>query len=318
VFRGLVNEKLEQYERVKVKRMRNGKIATLPTSIRDELSLRMENGGKGKELLAWLNGLPEVQESIQAAFGGVPISKQNLSEWRQGGFREWHIHYDLTRQAHQLSEYANEIGEAVEAPLLAGRMAAILAARYAALLNPWDGGADPEFEKKLRLLRGLNRDIALLQKTLQQADRHEIEHNRHAEADHEEQAEKMKQVALTPLRARLERRSLEGMFELLVGRSEARRLADFVTSVKFDLPRSKKARARLTGQTRSNRVKPRQSGKGGLTGDPERADDPPLPEEARSGPSGQTQSNPVKPSQSENNGMTGKPESAEGPLETAT
>lgn len=237
--------------------MRNGKIARLSSIIRDELSLRMEQGGKGKELLAWLNGLPEVQESIRGSFGGVPISKQNLSEWRQGGYREWQMHTDLIRQASRLREYTDAMEDVVDPPLLAGRMAAMLAARYAALLNPWDGGADPEFEKKLRLLRGLNRDIALLQKTLQQADRHKLEHNRQWEAEGEREIEKVKQAVLTPLRANLERLSLEGMFELLVGRSEAKRLAEFVTSVKYDLARSKKTRG---ASGRSNQVKPGQTG----------------------------------------------------------
>ena len=37
----------------------------------------------------------EVQESLKAKFDGVPVSKQNLSEWRQGGFREWQIRREL-------------------------------------------------------------------------------------------------------------------------------------------------------------------------------------------------------------------------------
>ena len=45
--------------------MRNGKIATLPSDIRDILSWRMEQGEKAGDLLDWLNGLPrEVQPPI--------------------------------------------------------------------------------------------------------------------------------------------------------------------------------------------------------------------------------------------------------------
>ena len=43
-------------------------------------------------VLDWLNGLPEVREIIEEDFGGVPVSKQNLSEWRAGGYREWLRH----------------------------------------------------------------------------------------------------------------------------------------------------------------------------------------------------------------------------------
>ncbi len=38
--------------------MRNGKIATLPSEIRNELSFRMHQGEPTKTLLAWLNALP--------------------------------------------------------------------------------------------------------------------------------------------------------------------------------------------------------------------------------------------------------------------
>jgi hypothetical protein len=74
---------------------RNGKIARLPGTIRDELNQRLENGEEAPPLLAWLNGLPEVQRSLKDHFDGAPVSKQNLSEWRQGGFREWQIREEL-------------------------------------------------------------------------------------------------------------------------------------------------------------------------------------------------------------------------------
>ena len=37
----------------------------------------------GEKLVAWLNGLPEVQAIVAAEFGGKPIREQNLSEWKQ-------------------------------------------------------------------------------------------------------------------------------------------------------------------------------------------------------------------------------------------
>src|ERR1700678_1224944 len=144
---------------------RNGKIAHLSGTIRDELNQRLENGEEGATLLPWLNVLPEVQERLKDHFDGAPVSKQNLSEWRQGGFREWQIRQDLIEQASRLAESADDMDYCVEIPLLAGKLAAVLAARYAALLNSWDGEPDPKFEEKVRLLRGLNRDLALLQKT---------------------------------------------------------------------------------------------------------------------------------------------------------
>src|SRR5438552_1450443 len=68
---------------------RNGKIASLTTEIREQLNLRLGEGQAGVELAEWLNSLPPVQQLIAAAFEGFPITPQNVSEWKQGGFRDW-------------------------------------------------------------------------------------------------------------------------------------------------------------------------------------------------------------------------------------
>jgi hypothetical protein len=68
---------------------RNGKIARLPLAVREELNRRLENGESGTSLRAWLHSLPEVQAVLRAEFDGRAINAQNLTEWRQGGYREW-------------------------------------------------------------------------------------------------------------------------------------------------------------------------------------------------------------------------------------
>jgi hypothetical protein len=67
---------------------RNGKIARLPAEIRQELNQRLERSEPSTQLLPWLNALPEVQQVLREEFEGVPINKQNLSQWRRGGFQE--------------------------------------------------------------------------------------------------------------------------------------------------------------------------------------------------------------------------------------
>ena len=62
---------------------RTGKIARLPCPVREELNKRLESAEPGGEVLAWLNGLPEVRAILGTEFGGSPITKQNLSHWRQ-------------------------------------------------------------------------------------------------------------------------------------------------------------------------------------------------------------------------------------------
>jgi len=67
---------------------RNGKIARLPRPVREQLNERLERSESSSRLLPWLNALPETRELVQKEFAGVPISRQNLSQWRLGGFQE--------------------------------------------------------------------------------------------------------------------------------------------------------------------------------------------------------------------------------------
>jgi hypothetical protein len=68
---------------------RNGKIARLPREVRERLNRRLEDGEQGKKLVVWLNEMPEVQAVLATEFRGKAINGQNLTEWRQGGYRDW-------------------------------------------------------------------------------------------------------------------------------------------------------------------------------------------------------------------------------------
>lgn len=67
-----------------------GKIACLPKAIREQLNRRVDDGERGPKVLAWLNALPEVRTVLKdSRFRGQPITEQNLSNWRLGGFVRW-------------------------------------------------------------------------------------------------------------------------------------------------------------------------------------------------------------------------------------
>src|ERR1700735_2174125 len=68
---------------------RTGKIARLPREIRDQLNQRLNDGQSGRRLVTWLNSLPEVQQVLAANFDGRPLTEQNLSEWKAGGYLDW-------------------------------------------------------------------------------------------------------------------------------------------------------------------------------------------------------------------------------------
>ena len=76
-------------------RKRHGKIAQLPHSVRRELNARIQTDQESQaDLVTWLNGLPEVQARLAAYGHTTPITQQNLSQWKQGGYQDW-----LQRQA---------------------------------------------------------------------------------------------------------------------------------------------------------------------------------------------------------------------------
>src|SRR5712672_2054430 len=76
---------------------RIGKIARLPYSIREQLNLQLHDGIPAKSILPWLNSLPEVKALLAADFDNRPISKQNLSEWKHGGHRDWLLQYHASQ-----------------------------------------------------------------------------------------------------------------------------------------------------------------------------------------------------------------------------
>src|SRR2546427_4174833 len=68
---------------------RTGKIARLPHEIREQLNHRLRDGHQAKSVLSWLNALPEVRSVLKSEFSGRPVSPVNLTEWKNGGYRDW-------------------------------------------------------------------------------------------------------------------------------------------------------------------------------------------------------------------------------------
>ena len=153
---------------------RNGKIARLPRPLRDEFNRRLSANDDGATLLDWLNAAPGVKGLLARDFAGEPISKQNLYEWRNGGFLEWQNRQDLFAQAADLTDENGE-WDALAANDFTERLAAVLVVRYADALAGWNGGDDEAFRLKLRDLRRFNQDLAVLRRYNQTAARLKME-----------------------------------------------------------------------------------------------------------------------------------------------
>ena len=90
---------------------RVGKIARLPYPIRGELNLRIANGVRGIDLVAWLKTLPEVQKVMAELFGGRSITHQNISEWRRGGYAEWAANRTDRAQWQDLLDHLEQLNQ---------------------------------------------------------------------------------------------------------------------------------------------------------------------------------------------------------------
>ena len=153
---------------------RNGKIARLPLAVRQELNRRLDEGEQGRKLVAWLNGLPAVQAIVATEFGGKAIREQNLSEWKQGGYRDWLAKQEALEIAERLREDATE-WSAEGRGALTDTLAFWLVARYAVATRRVNetGGREG-----WRLLREMCGDIVELRKGDHSAERLQIERER--------------------------------------------------------------------------------------------------------------------------------------------
>lgn len=91
---------------------RRGKIASFPAAIREELNTRLFDGQRGPVILPWLNALPEVQRILDEQWGEQPVTVQNLSEWRKGGYAEWLRQREWVEETRILSRFALELAQA--------------------------------------------------------------------------------------------------------------------------------------------------------------------------------------------------------------
>src|SRR6266568_3622712 len=141
---------------------RTGKIARLPHSIREQLNLRLQNNERGKSILKWLNGLPEVQAVLKEHFKGKPIGLQNLTEWKQGGFNDWQIRQDALQLAGSLDD-EHSLGDKALASAFSEKLARWLILRFAAAAQNLPA-SEPNPRVQWARLRELCADVARLRR----------------------------------------------------------------------------------------------------------------------------------------------------------
>jgi len=137
---------------------RIGKIARLPHTLREQLNHRLADGELGPGLLRWLNGLEEVQECLKEHFDGRPVSGQNLTEWRQGGYRDWELREETRVLAQGFVAEAEELEAETGEVSLADRLSSVAALALGQLLRAAMASDTPDRCKSvLQIVRELSR-----------------------------------------------------------------------------------------------------------------------------------------------------------------
>ncbi|HSY18255.1 MAG TPA: hypothetical protein VK815_07980 [Candidatus Acidoferrales bacterium] len=145
--------------------MATGKISRLPREIREQVNEKLDAGEPGNRLVAWLNELPAVKALLAAEFDGAAINEQNITNWKQGGFREWRMEREMRAFTQQPT------GAAVVTP---EQLATIVAVRYLAVVREWQQSPVP-VERRWRLMRVILQDVLKLQRGEHREQRLELE-----------------------------------------------------------------------------------------------------------------------------------------------
>jgi len=178
---------------------RTGKIARLPLAIREELNQRLQDGQPGTELIEWLNTLPDVQAVLELEFAGEPVSDNNLSAWKNGGYLDWEQDQS-TRQ--ELEAFLTKVSSLKKATKdgLADQISLFLAAKMALELVQLD--AIPDRAEKSKARRELLDSLALLRRSeldgeklrFEREERNRLKEPREKKMTADEKQERIRQI----------------------------------------------------------------------------------------------------------------------------
>lgn len=134
-------------------RARTGKIARMPVAIRNEVNRRLFENESGARIVAWLNEQPEALKILEDYFGEEPVTPQNLSEWRKGGYQAWIRRREAIENMKDVSEFALHLGQAAGGSIGDGT-AAILGGKILGALEKSDGDrVNPFLVEAVAMLR---------------------------------------------------------------------------------------------------------------------------------------------------------------------
>jgi hypothetical protein len=254
---------------------RTGKIARLPQAIRHELNQRLADGEPQQHLVAWLNAHEIVQERLEAFFDGRPITEQNLSDWKQGGFLAWQRHQEARALVRDFLSEAEEISEEIGTEALLDRvsdMVALVLLRFFREVATEESGptqrrAALEIARELARLRRVDHQRQMLRLRAEQQRRQtpsddEIRRVRDLEDEqvYDKDLERLR-IRAENLRSEYLTGLADGTLtperKLWIRQFFARRAGDIAEAGGYDLPEKKEEAGAIAGTHRPVRMRNR-------------------------------------------------------------
>ena len=244
----------------------------MPRYLRELLNRRLDDGEPGPPLLVWLNGCADVQEILEREFGGRAVSEQNLSEWRQGGFKDWQRQQEACDHVRRLTDQAAGLDEAAEEGRITDRLASVFAVELFKLMEQMLEKSTDDKER-LGYLQGGLREIRLLRRGDHSAARLQMETERWGrqmdredrELD-EQRSERSRNRLIDLAFSKFSEGTLAQMFG---GGDYGESMAEMITRIKFDLPLDRLKQQSKTqspandgvglDQTESNQIQPNRT-----------------------------------------------------------
>jgi hypothetical protein len=213
---------------------RRAKIARIPYQIRHQLNSRIEDGEPGVTLVEWLNSLEEVRDVLSEHFESHPITEQNLSEWKRGGFRDWQREQKARERVQSLIGLSGEIKDAACGYSVADCLAGVLATELAAEVSTrLEETTDPKERWQylcdaLRRLSSLRHGDRMQVRAERETDRWEVESEERENQEKKKEFQKQCDSAIRPILEALKRPTLVRAFG---GNEAVQKAADLILEV---------------------------------------------------------------------------------------
>ncbi len=277
---------------------RTGKIARLPVEIRHQLNRRLQDGKPGKQLVVWLNSLPVVREALKVEFGARPITEQNLSEWKLGGYRDWERHEESCALVERLTDEAGDLKVAANDGAVSDRLATVVAAELAALTRLMLAETTDPKERWQRLremlpeLARLRREDHKAARLLMEQERWEMERDGLEKEEFKREIEEAKDRVRAPLVAGMK---VNTVAEGLGGGPAAKETAAWLMELAYDLEPG--TLSRKSAPDRAEPEEPATGANGETSGKVPAGPTEPKPAKPGPAPATQIKANPTKSNQ---------------------